>query len=147
MFNYHDIYFSFCLSSWMGPHKSRAAFILRGVSVCEKKYEKVWNAWKDVLFNAFKVWQWGFVKSKKVWNQIKIWTLTSLYTPADSYWTQFLLLNVGECAEGDELLKRVLIINISYLLGECLGPAAGVVGWKAARWVGGRVDAWREWPR
>ena len=37
-------------------------------SVCEKKSEKIWNnlrAWKDVLFTAFKVWKWGFVKSKK----------------------------------------------------------------------------------
>ena len=33
---------------------------------------------KNVLFNAVKVWKYGFVKSKKVWNQIKIWTLTSL---------------------------------------------------------------------
>ena len=47
-------------------------------SVCEKKSEIIWNAWKDVLFNALKVWKWGIVKSKKVWNQIKIWTLTSL---------------------------------------------------------------------
>ena len=39
-------------------------------SVCE---EKVWNAWKDVLFNALKVWKWGFVKSKK------IWTFTSMF--------------------------------------------------------------------
>ena len=55
-------------------------------SIWEKKSEKVrkkiWNAWKDVLFNALKVWKWGFAKSKKVWNQIKIWkSLTSLYTP------------------------------------------------------------------
>ena len=46
--------------------------------VCEKKSEIIWNAWKNVLFNALKVWKWGFVKNKKVWNQIKIWTLTSL---------------------------------------------------------------------
>ena len=43
-----------------------------------KKSEVIWNAWKDVLLNAFKVRKLGFVKSKKVWNQIKIWTLTSL---------------------------------------------------------------------
>ena len=30
---------------------------------------------------GLKVWKSGFVKSKKVWNQIKIWTLTSLYLP------------------------------------------------------------------
>ena len=47
-------------------------------SICEKKSEIIWNAWKDVLFNALKVWKWGFVKRTKVWNQIKIWTLTSL---------------------------------------------------------------------
>ena len=47
-----------------------------------KKSEIIWNAWKDVLFNALKVWKWGFVQSKKVWNQIKIWTLTSLYMPS-----------------------------------------------------------------
>ena len=47
-------------------------------SVCVKKSEIIWNAWKDVLFNALQVCKWGFVKSRKVWNQIKIWTLTSL---------------------------------------------------------------------
>ena len=41
-----------------------------------KKSEIIWHAWKDVLFNALKVRKCGFVKSKKVWNQIKIWTLT-----------------------------------------------------------------------
>ena len=52
----------------------------RGVRASVRnKSEKVWNAWKDMLFNEVKVWKWGFVKSKKVWNQIKIWTLTSLY--------------------------------------------------------------------
>ena len=45
-------------------------------SVCAKKSEIIWNVWKDVLFNALKVWKWGFVKSQKFWNQIKIWTLT-----------------------------------------------------------------------
>ena len=50
-------------------------------SICEKKSEKVWNAWKYVLFNTFKVWKWGFVKSKKVWNQIQVWTLTSMSAP------------------------------------------------------------------
>ena len=43
-----------------------------------KKSEIIWNAWKDVLFNAFKVWKGGFVKSKKVGNQRNLWTLTSL---------------------------------------------------------------------
>ena len=47
-------------------------------SICEKKSEIIWKAWKDVLFNALKLWKWGFVKSTKVWNQIKIWTITSL---------------------------------------------------------------------
>ena len=50
----------------------------RGVRVvCKKNSEKIWNAWKDVLFKALKVWKWGFVMSKKAWNHIKIWTLTS----------------------------------------------------------------------
>ena len=49
-------------------------------SICEKKSEISWNAWKDVLFNALKVRKLGFAKSKKVWNQIKISTLTSLHT-------------------------------------------------------------------
>ena len=54
-------------------------WVLQGCeSICEEKSEIIWNAWKDVLFNALTVWKWGFVKSKKVWNQIKIWTLTSL---------------------------------------------------------------------
>ena len=48
-------------------------------SVCEKKSEIIRNAWKDVLFSALKVWKWGFVKSKKVWNQIKNWTPTFLF--------------------------------------------------------------------
>ena len=52
-------------------------------SICEKNSSGIiWNAWKDVLYQCIqtvlKVWKWGFVKSKKVWNQIKIWTLTSL---------------------------------------------------------------------
>ena len=56
-----------------------SVLLIRGVkSICEKKSEIIWNAWKDVLINALQVWKWGFVKSKKVWNQIKIWTLTSL---------------------------------------------------------------------
>ena len=54
----------------------------RGVRASVKKFwkksETIWNAWKDVLFNALKIWQQGFVKSKKVWNHIKIWILTSL---------------------------------------------------------------------
>ena len=47
----------------------------------EKASEIIWNASKDMAFNALKVWKLGFVtfvKRKKVWNQIKIWTLTSL---------------------------------------------------------------------
>ena len=32
-----------------------------------------------MLFNALKVWKWGFVKSKKVRNQIEIWTHTPVY--------------------------------------------------------------------
>ena len=43
---------------------------------CDNKSEIIWNAWKDVAFDALIVWKWGFVKTKKVWNQIKIWTLT-----------------------------------------------------------------------
>ena len=34
-------------------------------SICEKKSEIIWNAWKDVLLNALKVWKWGFMKSTK----------------------------------------------------------------------------------
>ena len=38
-------------------------------SVCEKKSEIIWNAWKDVLFNAFKVGKKkGFCEEQKVWN-------------------------------------------------------------------------------
>ena len=55
---------------------------IRGVRASVKKSliksEIIWYAWKDALLNELKVWKWGFVKSKKVWNQIKIWTLTSL---------------------------------------------------------------------
>ena len=51
--------------------------------VWEHLWEKVWNNLKSLkrcaeIFNALKVWKWGFAKSKKVWNQIKIWTLTSM---------------------------------------------------------------------
>ena len=49
--------------------------------LCKKK---VWNNLKclkrcalQCIQTALKVWKWGFVKSKKVWNQIKIWTLAS----------------------------------------------------------------------
>ena len=40
--------------------------IIRGVraSDCNKSVI-IWNVWKDVLFNALKVWKWGFAKSKK----------------------------------------------------------------------------------
>ena len=50
-------------------------------SICEKSLKKseiIWNAWKDTC-----TYKWGFVKSKKVRNQIKIWTLTSLNTTCD----------------------------------------------------------------
>ena len=30
-----------------------------------KKSEIIWTAWKDVRFNALKVWKWGFVKREK----------------------------------------------------------------------------------
>ena len=33
--------------------------------ICEKKSEIIWNAWKDVLFNALKVWKWGLWRAKK----------------------------------------------------------------------------------
>ena len=52
-------------------------------SICEKKSSIIWNEKKDVLFDGFKL-HWslnmGFCEEqkKKVWNQIKIWTLTSL---------------------------------------------------------------------
>ena len=49
--------------------------------VWERRWEKVWDnlKWlKRSAFLALKVWKWGFVNSKKDWNQIKIWTLTSL---------------------------------------------------------------------
>ena len=49
-------------------------------SVCEKEFEIIWNAWKILLFNAFKSENgvlWG-LRCKKVWNQIKIWTLAPL---------------------------------------------------------------------
>ena len=65
-------------------------------SACEKKSEIIWNAWKDVLFNALKVWKWGFVKSKKVWNQIKILTLTSLLHQSFMHNTSELLKKLAE---------------------------------------------------
>ena len=40
-------------------------------SVYEIKSKIIWNVWKDVLFDALKVQKWGFVKSKKVLNQMK----------------------------------------------------------------------------
>ena len=51
-------------------------------SVCEKKSKKVWNNLKCLKRFVFqctlKLWKWGFVKSRKLWNHVKIWTLTSL---------------------------------------------------------------------
>ena len=55
------------------PYKVLKTYI-QGESVCEKKSKIIWNAWKDVLFNALKVWKGGFMKSKNVWNHIKICT-------------------------------------------------------------------------
>ena len=49
--------------------------------VWECLWEKVWNnlkCLKRFAFQCMKSLKWGFVKSKKVWNLIKIWTLTSL---------------------------------------------------------------------
>ena len=49
--------------------------------VWEHLWEKVWNnlkCLKRCAFQCIKVWKWDFVKCEKVWNQIKIWTLTSL---------------------------------------------------------------------
>ena len=67
-----------------------AGFINRGVRASMrkslKKFKIIWNAWKDVLFNALKVWKLGFVKITKVWNQIKIWTLTSLKKGRQDAW-------------------------------------------------------------
>ena len=37
------------------------------------------------FFNALNVGKWGFVKSKKVWNQIKIWTLKTLLSSHTFY--------------------------------------------------------------
>ena len=51
-------------------------FIIRGVRASVRKSLK-WL--KRCAFQCIKVWKWSFVKRKKVWNQIKIWTLTSLY--------------------------------------------------------------------
>ena len=52
--------------------------------VWEHLWEKVWNNLKclkrlinySIHSNCMKVWKWGFVKSKNIQNQIKIWTLT-----------------------------------------------------------------------
>ena len=51
----------------------------------EHMWEKVWNSLKclkkfafQCIQTALKVWKWDFVKSKKVWNQIKLLTLKSL---------------------------------------------------------------------
>ena len=65
------------------PIKFEVWFIQGCKSVCEKKSDIIWNAWKDVIFNALKVWKWGFVKSKKVWNQLTIWTLHIPITMGD----------------------------------------------------------------
>ena len=53
----------------------------------EHLWETVWNNLKCLkryafhcIHTALKVSKWGFVKSKKFWNQIKIWTLTSLFS-------------------------------------------------------------------
>ena len=61
-----------------------------GVWKCKKKSEIIWNVWKDVLFNAFKLHYKSenvFFLKQKVWNQIKIWTLTSLYM--DKLWLTY----------------------------------------------------------
>ena len=51
-------------------------------SICEKKKseksEIIWIAWKDVLFNALNSKNGVLWRAKRVRNQIKIWTLTSL---------------------------------------------------------------------
>ena len=68
---------SACLKVWL-----RKTEVWERLRKSLKISEIIWNVWKDVLFNALKVWKWGIVKSKihVVWNQIKIWTFTSLGT-------------------------------------------------------------------
>ena len=74
---------------------------IRCVRASVKK--KVWNNLKclkscvfQCIQTALKVWKWGFVKWKKnVWNQIKIWSLTSLNyrrVPRRTMWTQRVIL-------------------------------------------------------
>ena len=53
--------FELTLNKWKNELLIRVS-----VSVCEKFFEIIWNAWKDVLFNALTVWKWGFMKTKKV---------------------------------------------------------------------------------
>ena len=55
------------------------------LSLCRGARVSMRKSLKDVLFNALKVWKWGFVKSKKVWNQInpfhtRFWNLHRLCT-------------------------------------------------------------------
>ena len=75
-------------------------------SICEKKSEIIWNAWKDVLYNALKVWKWGFVKSKKVWNHIK--NLNS-HNPAEFY--SLTGYNNGSCYPGTGDIIATLLWN------------------------------------
>ena len=44
----------------------------------------IWNAWKDGLFDALKVWKWGYVKSKKK-SEIGLKSLTSLVINRNNY--------------------------------------------------------------
>ena len=75
---------SICASGWgFTVYQICLCFHFRGVRESVRKSLKnseiILNAWQEVLFNALKVWKWGFVKSKK--SLKSDWNLNS-HTPA-----------------------------------------------------------------
>ena len=111
------IFLKHCRYVNLGTH-SKSIFVnchCQFESVCEHwanvgKSELIWNPWRDGLFNALKVWKWGFVKSKKFLNQIKIWTLTS---PIPALF--FLLHVCNYCKWALQIFKFKLNIGIIWL--------------------------------
>ena len=113
----------------------------------ERLWEKVWNNLKclkrcafQCIQTALKVWKWGFVKSKKVLNQIKIWTLTSLQ---NNSWTN--IQHVVVCPLSLIYFFFNLKTGLWYLTAPFWVGAAAGAGMACATGCGGPVAATGLW--
>ena len=54
-----------------GLYLKNLIHVNRGVRASVRSLKTSWNAWKDVLFKALRVWKGGLWSIKKVWTQVK----------------------------------------------------------------------------